>query len=103
MKYITFELENGDVYGLPLEEVAKVRAEYYASKDPDTTFKKEFDYVMSDGFEGIDWFRNSQDPSDFAEKYVLLHAGAQWTLYDRIESSESILIREIPTPAETIK
>ena len=103
MKYITFELENGDVYGLSLEEVAKARAEYYTSQDPDTTFQEEFDYVMRDDYEGIDWFRNSQDPADFAGKYVLLHAGVQRTIYDRIESSESIRIREIPTPAETIK
>lgn len=81
MKYITFELENGDLWGLPLEEVAKVRAEYYAAKDPDTTFQEEFDYVMNDSYEGIDWFRNNQDPEE--------------TLYDRIGRSESIRIQSV--------
>lgn len=103
MKYITFELKNGDVYGLPLEEVAKARAKYYAANDPDTTFQEEFDYVMNDDYEGIDWFRNNQNPEDFAGKYAIFHLEVQRTLYDRIEESESIRIREIPTPAETIK
>ena len=95
MKYITFELENGDLWGLPLEEVAKVRAEYYAAKDPDTTFQEEFDYVMNDSYEGIDWFRNNQDPYDFVGAYVLLKAGVSETLYDRIGRSESIRIQAV--------
>lgn len=95
MKYITFELENGDLWGLPLEEVAKVRAEYYSAKDPDTTFQEEFDYVMNDSYEGIDWFRNNQDPYDFTGKYILIKAGAEETLYDRIGRSESIRIQSV--------
>jgi hypothetical protein len=97
MKYITFELENGDLYGLPLEEVARVRAEYYAANDPDTTFQEEFDYVMNDSYEGIDWFRNNQDPEDFRGKYVLIQAGKPDSLWYRIANCESVGIREIKT------
>lgn len=103
MKYITFELENGDIYGLPLEEVAKARAEYYAKIDPDTTFQEEFDYVMEDGFEGKDWFSNNQNPEDFAGKYVLLKAGEQQTLHDRIRECSCMNIWVVPnklTPSE---
>lgn len=98
MKYITFELRNGDIYGLPLEIVAQVRAKYYAERDPDTTYEEEFNYVMNDSFEGIDWFRNNQDPEDFAGAYKLLKSGMPQTLYDRLGEAE-LGIEEINNPS----
>lgn len=95
MKYITFTLDNGDVYGLPLEAVAKIRADYYAKKDPETTFQDEYDFVMNDGYEGIDWFQNNQNPEDFTGQYVLIRPGTQKTLLERIGDAKEVEITTI--------
>lgn len=58
-QYIRIEFDNGAVWGIPLREIAHHRAEYYATKDPDTTYQEEFDYVMNDEYEGIDWFKSN--------------------------------------------
>lgn len=63
-KVIELHMESGRFYHVPLEQVAKHRAEYYAQKDTDTTFEDEMDFVMTDDYEGIDWYQNNMDPDE---------------------------------------
>lgn len=58
--------DSGYVWHVPMEAIAKKRAEYYAKRDPDTTFEAEFEFVMEDDFEGLDWFQNNMDFEDIA-------------------------------------
>lgn len=68
-KTIQFTFENGEVWEIDLHEVADHRAKYYASRDKDTTYQEEYDYVMNDLHEGIDWFFNNTNPEDFEGKF----------------------------------
>jgi hypothetical protein len=58
--------DNGHVWHVPLLKVAEHRADHYAD-DPDSTRQEEIDFVMSDDFEGIDWFANNMNFSEVAE------------------------------------
>lgn len=88
MKYLMFELEDGSVYRLPLAKVAEHRAKYYAENDKDTTYQEEFDYVMEDDYEGIDWFQNNMDPDDFEESdYELVAEHDEKDLFEMIKDS----------------
>ncbi len=75
-KYYTVKMNNGDVYGIPAEIIAKNRADYYAKTDPDTTWQEEFDAMMewfdTNDFEFADWAKNNMNWSDVAEVAVLL-------------------------------
>jgi hypothetical protein len=84
----------------PWKKLRKYALNITQKKDPDRTLQDEIKFVMEDDYEGISWFRNNHNPEDFHGKYVLLHAAPKETFYDRIDSAVSILIREIPTPAE---
>lgn len=59
--HLRVEFTNGAVWGIPLATVADNRATYYAEKDKDTTYQEEYDYVMSDDYEGLDWFLNNMN------------------------------------------
>lgn len=67
-KVILFPAPDGE-YFIPLMEVAKNRAEYYAEEDGFAIGSKEWqdeiDYVMQDSFEGIDWLINNTDFDDW--------------------------------------
>lgn len=70
MKVIRITMSNGK-YDVPLEFVAKHRAEIYAKKDADDgegtyeeNLKNEIAFVMSDDYEGIDWLSNNMDWAD---------------------------------------
>jgi hypothetical protein len=65
--------EDGYTWLVPLAHVAAHRAKYYAAKDPDTTYQAEYDFVMKDDYEGVDWFQNNMNLSDLPEP-PLLHA-----------------------------
>lgn len=60
-KYITFTYENGAEWRIPLEIVADNRATYYTNRDKDTTYEEEYRFVMTDHYEGIDWFFNQMN------------------------------------------
>lgn len=94
MKYLTFLLENGDLYGLPLQLVAFNRAEYYRDNDKDTTYTEEYEYTMTDSYEAIDWFKNSTDAEYFDGHYTLLKKAEEMDLFDRLRNSESIRIQD---------
>lgn len=50
-------------YQFPLELVARDRANYYDSREPGS-YQEEYDYIMEDNFEGIDWLLNNMDWAD---------------------------------------
>lgn len=77
-KVISIE-SRGYIWHIPLEMIADNRAKYYAERDQDTTYQDEFDYVMEDAFEGLDWFRNNMDFADVAEKARLVERPAPLT------------------------
>lgn len=66
----------GFVWHVPLRAVADHRARYYAEKDPDTTYQEEFDYVMDDHGEGLDWFWNNMDFREVADEASLVSVPA---------------------------
>ena len=84
MKIIEITFEDGRVYGVPLSFVAEHRAKYYAKIDEDTTYQEEYDYVMDDDYEGIDWIQNNMDWSDFAVKTFLIHRPEESEDYEEL-------------------
>lgn len=65
MKVIEITTEKA-VYHLPLEFVAKHRAEYYKEDG----FDEEVEFVMNDNYEGTDWMKNNMDFEDFEEALI---------------------------------
>ena len=65
MKYIKLTTEKA-IYHLPLEFVAKHRAEHYKEDG----FDEEVEFVMNDDYEGIDWLSNNMDYEDFKDALV---------------------------------
>jgi hypothetical protein len=78
----------GEQWALPKEVVAHNRALYYSKKDPDTTYKEEFDYVMRDDYEAIDWFRNNMDPEDVLDQFILVQEAKGKSLARKIREYE---------------
>ena len=61
----------GFQYYFDLRFAAHNRAEYYAQRDPDTTYDDEYDFATSDGMsEAYEWASNNMDPVDWPEGYV---------------------------------
>lgn len=69
MKYLTVK-ENGYVYAVPAEVIAKSRAEHYKD-DPDSSYDEEFKYTMESNFELDEWFNNNMNWED-VEKFATL-------------------------------
>jgi len=68
MKIIELKFEDGEIWQIPLEFVAKHRAKYYESKkEDDFNLQEEIDFVMNDDYEGHDWLQNNMDFEDFNE------------------------------------
>jgi len=70
MKIIELSFEDGEKWQIPLEFVAKHRADYYKNKakieeDNSFSYKNEIDFVMEDNYEGHDWLQNNMDFEDF--------------------------------------
>src|SRR5271154_2730554 len=76
--------DTGEQWALPKEVVAHNRALYYAKKDPETTYKEEFDFIMEDDYEAKDWFRNNMNPEDVIDQFVLVNHGEGKSLADKI-------------------
>lgn len=91
-KMIIFTLQNGEVWGLPLQIVAANRARYYEENDPDTSFASELEFVMNDDYEGIDWFRNNMNPSEVKEHFKLLNPAREQDFDEKFDSPEEIRI-----------
>lgn len=71
MKVIEIE-DSGFVWNIPLRVIADARAKYYAARDSDTTYQDEFNYVMEDDYEGLDWFQNNMNFEDVESEAVLV-------------------------------
>lgn len=105
-KYLVFQFPYGERWGLPLEEVAKSRAEYYAKVDKDTTYQEEFDYVLNDDYEAVDWYKNNTDPEDFTGKFVQLekpkvpHLFARFREETERETYPIVLILDVREPEQ---
>ena len=89
MKALVFSsTDTEEQWALPLEVIAKNRADYYAKKDKETTFDEEFKFVMEDDYEAIDWFRNNMDPEDVVDKLFKIRDGIEKDLCDKIRDFE---------------
>lgn len=69
MKYLTIT-ENGYVYAVPAEVIAKDRANWYKDEE-DNSFEEEFKYTMENNFEISEWFSNNMNWED-VEQYATL-------------------------------
>lgn len=85
--------DTGFVWAVPLSAIADHRAKYYAERDEDTTYQEEFDFVMEDDFEGIDWFANNMDWSDVADKATLIKSPDPLAEPDMSTASKRIVSR----------
>lgn len=69
-KYIKIE-QGQNVWMIPVSFVAAERAKYYAAKDKDTTYQDEFDFVMGDAGEALDWLENNMNYEDWKDAATL--------------------------------
>ncbi len=65
MKIIELEYET-EIWELPLKVIAGHRASYYKKKDG-SDWQEEFDFVMEDDVEGIDWITNNMHLEEFED------------------------------------
>ena len=71
MKYLEITTARA-IYKLPLEVVAKHRADYYV-KERGANYLDEVKFVSEDDYEGEDWFKNSMNEEDFKDKLILVN------------------------------
>ena len=68
------EMENGEVYGVPAEIIARHYAGYY--QEYGESFEENYDAMMhwfhTDDYEFADWAKNNMDWIDIKEHAVLL-------------------------------
>lgn len=64
--------DRGFVWHVPIEVIADNRAKYYAEKDKDTTYQDEFDYLVEDDYEAIDWMLNNMNWKDYKDHTILV-------------------------------
>jgi len=69
MKYVELIFES-EVWRIPLNIIAKHRAKYYSVKEGEQVYQTEFDYIMKDDDEGIDWLQNNMDLKDFSDTLI---------------------------------
>ena len=76
-RYYTVKMENGDVYGVPAEVIAKHYAEAYAEED----YQKNYDLMMSwfdkKDYEFEDYAANNMDWKDVSYYAQLLKTKRQ--------------------------
>ncbi len=65
-KYIQIE-QAQNVWLVPIIFVAAERAKYYAASDSDTTYQDEFDYVIENSTEAVDWLQNNMNYEDWKD------------------------------------
>jgi len=68
MKFIKIEMLDKSVWEIPARIVALHKATYYADKansgERNVVFAKEFEFMLEDDDEIIDWLQNNMDWSD---------------------------------------
>lgn len=58
-------------YELPLRVVAGNRASYY-KKEKGADYTEAYNFVMTDDYEGEDWFKNNMNENEFMDELVLI-------------------------------
>lgn len=84
MKYLYFTKEDGSQWRVPLKVIAKHRTDYYQQRhrdsdddDSDWDYNEEFDFVMSDDYEGIDWASNNINFDEISEDVELVESATE--------------------------
>jgi len=73
MKYLVLSYSSGDKWGIPLELVAKNRAEYYQKYDKENSkYQEDYDAIMNDDHHGVVWFRDFKEEGFALDQYVPL-------------------------------
>lgn len=75
-KYIRIS-DDGFVWRVPVDIIASHRATYYADKDEDTTYQEEFEYVVDNDYEAIDWMQNNMDWEDYRDGAELIESAVK--------------------------
>lgn len=63
-KYLRVSMPDRSKWDVPCSIIAKSYAEYYDERDADTTYQEEFDFVIKDNYELMDWASNNMDWED---------------------------------------
>lgn len=67
--YIEFD----DVtFAVPVSVIAKNKADYYVKKIKNSNWKEEYDFMMNNEYNIVDWASNNMDWEDVAEHAVLI-------------------------------
>ena len=61
MKYLVMTMPNGEKWRVPAEMIAKNRAKYYGGKEGSERYKDEYNIILEDDFELMDWASNNMD------------------------------------------
>lgn len=76
MKVVQIKTPDG-LYSLPVSEIAEQRTEYYSSVDGFEKGSKEWDMefeaLLNDDYEAIDWLINNSDFEDWEDKVTKLN------------------------------
>src|SRR5688500_98535 len=71
MKYLRITMpSDNSVWDVPVDVIAKAAANYWAERDPDTTYGIEFDHYMNENSEVLDWAVNNMNWSDISDHAV---------------------------------
>lgn len=62
-KYIEVS-DRGFVWRVPLGVIADSYASYYVGEDADSKYEDEYQFIMEDAYQGIDWFVNNMNWED---------------------------------------
>jgi hypothetical protein len=78
-KFLQFTMGDGSVWEMQAEEIAKRRADYYATRDHEQegldyqkVYEEEYAYTLSDSYELTDWACNNMDWSEIKELSVVV-------------------------------
>lgn len=64
-KFLRVTMPDGSKWDVPASEIAGHRASYYTNREPnDDTFNREYDFVIGNNYELMDWAANNMNWSD---------------------------------------
>jgi hypothetical protein len=103
-KYLTFTMSNGEVWGIPLEVIARDRAKNYADEfDNDVERSLAEDTLPlfeQDKWEAVDWAANNMNWCDVSEHAVKLK-DAPPLYFDHEWNSARKKVEALPAPLMT--
>lgn len=91
MKIIVVNTPKGQ-YSVPLKIVVENRSDYYCS-ERNEDWKEEYDWVMRDDYEGVDWLINNMNWEDVEKFSTKLNDKVLVTDQDFWTSTEDFEIR----------